>query len=158
MCECLAKSLGCPRASASPLSEELGRQGTAEGRHWEENWQKDHGDPQAGYLGKGSGFKLQGKELGPCSILKETEVLPELGAPWREEGVGMGTAGGGLEICGVRRLRNPQRLGREGGSGGGSGCCAGGWACGGVGRGGKGAGGESSLRKSPMKLGWKGQQ
>ena len=96
MCECLAKSLGCRRASASSLSEELGRQGTAEGRHWEENWQKDHGDPQAGYLGKGSGFKLQGKELGTCSILKETEVLPELGALWREEGVGLGTAGGGV--------------------------------------------------------------
>lgn len=131
-------------------------QGTAEGRHWEENWQKDHGASQAGYLGKGSGFKLQGKELGPCSILKETEVLPELGALWREEGVGMGTAGGGLEICGVRRLRNPQRLGREGGSGGGSGCCAGGWACGGVGRGREGGRRGVKPEKGPHEAGLEG--
>ena len=96
------------RAWMSPSWRSSRSRVTAEGRHWEEIWQKDHGDhPQV----KGSGFKLQGKEVGPCSVLKETEASLTWG--FLEGGACglLSTAGGGLETPGGR-LRNPRQLGR----------------------------------------------
>lgn len=59
------------RACDVPKLEELGQQGNRREEATEEVWQKDRGDhPQV----KGPGFKLQGKEVGPHSVLKEIEA------------------------------------------------------------------------------------
>lgn len=59
------------RAWDVPKLEELGKQGSCREEALEEIWQKERGDhPQV----KGSGFKLQDKEVGPCFVLKETEA------------------------------------------------------------------------------------
>lgn len=137
----------------SPGWRSWGSRVTAEGRYWEEIWQKDRGDhPQV----KGSGFKLQGKEVGPCSVLKETEASLTWGSL---EGGGCGLlaiAGGGLETRGGR-LRNPRQLGREGGSGGGSVLSWGLGVCVREERGQKETGEELSQREGPVKLGGKKQ-
>ena len=135
------------RAWMSPSWRSSRSRVTAEGRHWEEIWQKDHGDhPQV----KGSGFKLQGKEVGPCSVLKETEASLTWG--FLEGGACglLSTAGGGLETPGGR-LRTPRQLGRVRVLSWGLGV----WVR--EERGQKETGEESSQREGPVKLGWKRQ-
>lgn len=99
---------------------------------------------------KGSGFKLQGKEVGPCSVLKETEASLTWGSLEGGASGLLGTAGSGLETPGGR-LRNPRQLGRVSVLSWGLGV----WVR--EERGQKETGEESSQREGPVKLGWKRQ-